>query len=248
MSGHNRWTKIKRKVEAAGAAKGKLFTKIIKEITVAARSGGGDPSGNARLRAAIDAAKDANMPSDNITRAVKKGTGELEGISYEEVVYEGYGPGGVAVLVECLTDNRNRTAGDVRTSFSKGGGNLAAEGAVAWNFERRGIVEVKAGPTDDQVMEAAIEAGAEDVVNHGADGFEVRTHPNDLHQVAAALEPRMKLGARRLTFVPKDTVKLNDPDKAKQMLKLVELLEDLDDVQNVHANFEIDDKLMESVA
>ena len=248
MSGHNRWTKIKRKVEAAGAAKGKLFTKIIKEITVAARSGGGDPSGNARLRAAIDAAKDANMPSDNITRAVKKGTGELEGISYEEVVYEGYGPGGVAVLVECLTDNRNRTAGDVRTSFSKGGGNLAAEGAVAWNFERRGIVEVKAGPTEDQVMEAAIEAGAEDVVNHGADGFEVRTHPNDLHQVAAALEPRMKLGARRLTFVPKDTVKLNDPDKAKQMLKLLELLEDLDDVQNVHANFEIDDKLMESVA
>ncbi len=249
MSGHNRWTKIKHKKEAQGAAKGKLFTKLIKEITVAARMGGGDPAGNARLRAAIDAAKEANRPADNITRAVKKGTGELEGISYEEATYEGYGPGGVALIVECLTDNKNRTAGDVRTSFSKGGGNLAAEGAVAWNFERRGVVEVKPGPTEDQVMEAAIEGGAEDVVNQGADGFEVRTLPNDLHAVAAALEARrFALGARRLTFVPKDTVRLQDPDKARQMLKLVDALEDLDDVQHVHANFEIDDRLMEQLA
>src|SRR5512133_3351158 len=165
MSGHNRWTKIKHKKEAHGAAKGKLFTKLIKEITVAARTGGGDPVGNARLRAAIELAKEANMPADNITRAVKKGTGELEGVAYEEAVYEGYGPGGVAMIVECLTDNRNRTAGDVRSSLAKGGGNLAAEGAVSWNFERRGGVEVKPGPTEDQVMEAAIEAGAEDVVN-----------------------------------------------------------------------------------
>jgi YebC/PmpR family DNA-binding regulatory protein len=248
MSGHNRWSKIKRKKEAHGAAKGKLFSKIIKEITVATRMGGGDPGGNARLRAAIDAAKEANMPQDNIVRAVKKGTGELEGISYEEVVYEGYGPGGVAMIVECLTDNRNRTAGDVRSSFSKGGGSMAAEGAVAWNFERRGAIDLKPGPTEDQVMEAAIDAGAEDVVNHGADGFEVRTHPNDLHHVAAALEKRFKLGARRLTFVPKESVRLADPDKARQMLKLMDLLEDLEDVQNVHANFEMDDKLMEQMA
>jgi YebC/PmpR family DNA-binding regulatory protein len=245
MSGHNRWSKIKRKVESQGAAKGKLYTKLIKEITVAARMGGGDPAGNARLRAALDAAKEANMPSDNITRAVKKGTGELEGVSYEEVVYEGYGPGGVAMMVECLTDTRNRTAGDVRSSLAKGGGNLAAEGAVSWNFERCGVVEVKPGPTEDQVMEAGIEAGAEDVVPDGEGGFEVRTHPNDLAPVAAALEARFALGARRLTYLPKDTVKLADPDKARQMLKLLEQLEDLDDVQHVHANYEIDDALMD---
>ncbi len=248
MSGHNRWSKIKRQKEAQGSAKGKLFTKLIKEITVAARTGGGDPAGNARLRSAIDAAKEANMPADNITRALKKGTGELEGVAYEEAIYEGYGPAGVAMIVECLTDNKNRTAGDVRSAFSKGGGNMAAEGAVAWNFERRGVVEVKAGPTEDQVMEAAIDAGAEDVVAQGAEGFEVRTHPGDLHQVAATLEQRFKLGARRITFVPKDVVKLQDPDKAQKMLKLMELLEDLDDVQNVHANFEMDDKLMDKLA
>ncbi len=248
MSGHNRWTKIKRKKEAHGAAKGKLFTKLIKEITVSARMGGGDPDGNARLRAAVDAAKEANMPQDNVTRAVKKGTGELEGVSYEEVAYEGYGPGGVAMIVECLTDNRNRTAGDVRSTFAKGGGNLAAEGSVAWNFERRGVVEVKPGPTEDEVVEAAIDAGAEDVVNHGAEGFEVRTHPNDLHAVRAALEKKLRLGSTRVTFVPKETVKLHDPEKARSMLRLMNLLEDLDDVQNVHANFEIDDELMEKMA
>jgi YebC/PmpR family DNA-binding regulatory protein len=249
MSGHNRWTKIKHKKAAAGAAKGKLFTKLIKEITVAARAGGGDPAGNARLRAAIDTAKEANMPSDNITRAVKKGTGELEGASYEEVTYEGYGPHGVAMIVECLTDNRNRTAGDVRSSFAKGGGNLASEGAVAWSFERRGVVEVRPGPTEDALMEAAIEAGAEDVVNLGAEGFEVRTHPNDLHQVAAALEARkLVLGQRRVTYLAKDTIHVADADRAQQMLRLMDLLLDLDDVQAVHANFEIDDKLMEQMA
>jgi YebC/PmpR family DNA-binding regulatory protein len=248
MSGHNRWTKIKRKKEAQGAAKGKLFTKLIKEITVATRIGGADPGGNARLRAAIDTAREANMPQENITRAIKKGTGELEGVHYEEAVYEGYGPGGVAMIVECLTDNRHRTAGDVRSSFAKGGGNLATEGAVAWNFERRGVVEVKPGPTEDQVMEAAIEAGAEDVVSQGTDGFEVRTHPNDLHAVAATLEKRFDLGGRRITYVPKDTVTLHDPDKARSMLRLMDLLEDLDDVQDVFANFEIEDRLMEQLA
>lgn len=248
MSGHNRWSKIKRYKEAQGAAKGKLFSKVIKEITVAARMGGGDPNGNARLRAAMDAAKEANMPSDNITRAIKKGTGELEGINYEESLYEGYGPGGVALMVECLTDNKNRTAGDVRSSFTRGGGNLAAEGAVSWMFDKRGVVEVKPGPTEDQVMEAAIEAGAEDVVNQGAEGFEVRTQPNDLHPVAAALEKRFKLGARRVAWLPKDPVTVQDPDKARSILKLVDALEELDDVQNVHANFEIDDRLLEQLA
>ncbi len=248
MSGHNRWSKIKRQKESQGAAKGKLFTKLIKEITVSARIGGGDPNGNARLRAALDAAKDSNMPSENITRAIKKGTGELEGVNYEEAVYEGYGPGGVAMIVECLTDNRHRTAGDVRSSFIKGGGRLAVEGAVSWVFERRGIIDVKPGPSEDEVMEAAIEVGAEDVVSQGADGFEVRTQPNDLHQVAGALEKRFKLGARRITYVPKDSVKIQDAERAKSMLKLMDLLEDLEDVQNIHANFEIDDKLMEALA
>ena len=248
MSGHNRWTKIKRKVEAVGAAKSKLYTKLIKEITVAARTGGGDPSGNARLRAAIEVAKDANMPGDNITRAVKKGTGELEGVDYQEAVYEGYGPGGVALIVECLTDNRNRTAGDIRSTFAKGGGNLAAEGAVSWMFERRGAVDVKAGPTEDQVMEVAIEAGAEDVVNQGAEGFEVRTLPHDLHPVGAALEKRFKLGARRVTYAPKDTVRIQDPDRARSVLKLVDALDDLDDVQNVYGNFEIPDALLDTLS
>src|SRR5512139_4170209 len=156
MSGHSKWSQIKRKKGEKDAAKGKLFTKLIREITVSAREGGGDPAGNTRLRLAIQTAKEANMPADNITRAIKKGTGELEGVNYEEVAYEGYGPGGVAMIVECLTDNRNRTAGDVRSSFAKGGGNLAAEGAVAWNFEKRGIVDVKPGPTEDEVVEAAI--------------------------------------------------------------------------------------------
>jgi YebC/PmpR family DNA-binding regulatory protein len=245
VSGHNRWSKIKRQKEALGATKGKLFSKLTKEITVAARIGGGDPAGNARLRTVLDAAKAANMPGDSVTRAVKKGTGELEGVDYEEATYEGYGPGGVAMIVECLTDNRNRTAGDVRSTFAKNGGNLAAEGAVAWNFERRGVIEVKPGPAEEQVVEAAIEAGAEDVVALGADGFEVRTHPNDLHAVAAALEARrLALGGRKLTFVPRDTVKLADPDKARSMLRLMDLLDELDDVQDVHANFEIDDELM----
>ena len=245
MSGHNRWTKIKRKKAVQGAAKGKLFTKLIKEITVAARAGGGDQAGNARLRSAIDAAKEANMPAENITRAIKKGTGELAGVSYEEALYEGYGPGGVAVIVECLTDNRNRTAGDVRSSFTRGGRNLAAEGAVSWSFERRGVVEVKPGPTEDEVMEASIEAGAEDVVSQGEEGFEVRTHPNDMPAVRAALEKRFRIGASRVTFVPKDTVKIHDADRARSLLKLVDLLEDLDDVQNVHANYEIDDEILE---
>lgn len=245
MSGHNRWSKIKRQKEALGATKGRLFSKLTRELTTAARLGGGDPAGNARLRTALDLAKAANMPGDAITRAVKKGTGELEGVSYEEVTYEGYGPGGVALLIECLTDNRNRTAGDVRSTLDKNGGNLASAGAVAWNFEKRGLVEVKAGPAEDQVVEAAIEGGAEDVVNHGADGFEVRAQPADLHAVAQALEGRgLPVGERKVALVAKDTVRLTDPERARAVLKLVDLLDELDDVQQVHANFELDDRLL----
>jgi YebC/PmpR family DNA-binding regulatory protein len=248
MSGHNRWSKIKHKKAATGAAKGKLFTKLIKEITVAARLGGADPAGNARLRAGIDTAKESNMPAENIARAIKKGTGELEGIHYEEANYEGYGPAGVALIVECLTDNKNRTAGELRTTFVKGGGHMGTEGSVAWMFDRRGAIAVRPGPSEDQVMEAAIDAGAEDVVNHGADGFEVRTHANDLHHVAETLEKRFKLGERRLTFVPKDLLHVAELDKARGILRLLESLDDLDDVQSVHVNVEIDEKLIEQLS
>lgn len=230
-----------------GATKGKLYSKVVKEITVAARLGGGDPAGNARLRAAITAGREANMPNDSIQRAIKKGTGELEGESYEEVTYEGYGPGGVAVLVECLTDNRNRSAGEVRAIFGRGGGNMGAEGAVAWMFHKKGIITVKPGPTEDQVMEKAIEAGAEDVINLGDEGFEVRTAPAELHTVAASLESAgLKLGEQKWSYLPQTTVKL-EGDNAKKMLKLMDALDENDDVQNVHANFEIDEALMESL-
>jgi len=248
MSGHNRWTKIKRQKEAMGASKGKLFSKLIKEITVAARLGGGDPSGNARLRAAISAAREANVPSDNITRAIKKGTGELEGVQYEEVTYEGYGPGGVALMVECLTDNRHRTAGDVRATLSKGGGHLAAEGSVSWVFTKKGSISIKPGPSEDEVMEKALEAGAEDVLAQGGDGFEIRTEPGALHNVAQALEKSgVPLGEQRWTYVPSSTVKL-EGEAARKMLKLMDSLEDSEDVQNIYANFEVDDALIQQLA
>jgi YebC/PmpR family DNA-binding regulatory protein len=247
MSGHNRWTKIKHKKEAQGASKGKLFTKLIKEITVSARLGGGDPGGNARLRGAIAAAREANMPQDNITRAIKKGTGELEGTTYEEHLYEGYAPGGVAVLVEVLTDNKNRTAGEVRHLFARGGGNMGETGSVGWMFERRGVIEVKPGPTEDQVLEVALDAGALDVLPVDK-GFEVRTEPNDLHRVVVALErPKWPLGEMKITFIPKDPMRL-DAAAAQRVLKLVDLLEENDDVQNVHGNFEIEDAVLEQIA
>ncbi len=244
MSGHNRWTKIKRQKEAMGASKGKLFTKVTKEITVAARIGGGDPVANARLRSAVLAAREANMPSENIARAIKKGTGELEGTHYEEVTYEGYAPGGVAVLVECLTDNRHRTAADIRANFSKGGGNLAAEGSVGWLFHRKGSIHLKPGPSEDRVMEAALDVGADDVVVLGPDGFEVRTEAAALHTVAAALEAKgLAVGEQRTVFLPANTIRV-EGDAARRVLKLLELLEDNDDVQNVWANYEMDDAVL----
>src|SRR5438445_8276390 len=206
MSGHNRWTKIKRKKEAMGASKGALFTKLIREVTVAARTGGGDPDHNARLRAAVRAAREANMPADNITRAIRKGTGELEGVNYEELTYEGYGPGGVALVVEILTDNKNRTAGDVRSIFTKGGGSMAASGAVAFQFDRKGVVPVKKGPGEEQVMELALDAGAEDVLPDGEGGFEVRTDTGSLMLVHKALEAKLPVGAPKMMYLPKTTV------------------------------------------
>lgn len=248
MSGHNRWSKIKRQKAAMGATKGKLYSKLIKELTVAARLGGGEPSGNARLRVAMGLAREANIPRDSIERAVKKGTGELAGESYEEVTYEGYGPGGVALIIECLTDNRNRSASDVRNLLGNSGGNLGSEGAVGWMFHRKGVITVKPGPSEDQVMEQALDAGAEDVVDQGPDGFEVRTAPADLHAVGAKLEAAgLPLGEQKWTFVPQNTVKV-EGDNAKRLLKLMDALDENDDVQHVHANFEIDESLMESLS
>jgi YebC/PmpR family DNA-binding regulatory protein len=242
MSGHNRWTKIKRKKEAMGATKGVLFTKLIREVTVAARNGGGDPDHNARLRSAILAAREANMPNDTITRAVKKGTGELDGVSYEELVYEGYGPGGVAFVLQILTDNKNRTAGDVRSLFTKGGGSMATTGAVAFQFEHKGIVPVKKGPGEEQVMELALDAGADDVVPDGEGGFEVRTDAGTMMQVYKALETaKLPLGAPKLAYLPKTTVTVSG-ETAEKVLRLVENLEENDDVQHVFANFEIPDE------
>ena len=240
MSGHNRWTKIKRKKEAMGASKGALFTKLIREVTVAARIGGGDPDHNARLRSAVLAAREANMPADNITRAIRKGTGELEGVNYEELTYEGYGPGGVAFVLEILTDNKNRTAGDVRAIFTKGGGSMAASGAVAFQFDRMGVIPVKKGASEDQVMEFALDAGAEDVLPDGDGGFEVRTDTGSLMQVHKALEGKLPVGAPTMAFLPKSTVHVSG-ETAEKVLRLVENLEENDDVQHVYTNFEISD-------
>ncbi len=246
MSGHNRWTKIKRKKEAMGASKGVLFTKLIREVTVAARNGGGDPDHNARLRSAVLLAREANMPADNITRAIKKGTGELAGVNYEELTYEGYGPGGVAFVVEILTDNKNRTAGDVRAIFTKGGGSMATSGAVVFQFDRKGLIPVPKGAGEEQVMELALDAGAEDVVPDGDGGFELRTDVGSLMQVHKALEGKLPVGAPKMAFLPKTTVPVAG-ETAEKVLRLVENLEENDDVQHVYANFEISDEEMAAI-
>lgn len=239
MAGHNRWTKIKRQKEAMGATKGRLFTKLIREITIAARDGGGDPTGNSRLRAALEAARAANMPQDNVQRAIKKGTGELEGVNYEEITYEGYGPEGIALIVECVTDNRNRTAGEVRHLFGKGGGNLGETGSVAWMFDRVGMIHVAPGRSEEEMMELAIEAGADDVIDLEEEGFEVRTALADLHGVAEALiEAGVEVRERKLIYAPKTEVEVRG-EAAERVLRLVDLLEECDDVQEVHGNFVI---------
>lgn len=249
MAGHSKWANIKRKKGANDAKRGKIFTRLIKEITVAARFGGGDPEGNPRLRTAIAAAKAENMPKDNINRAIKKGTGEIAGEVYDEILYEGYGPGGVAVLVECMTDNKNRTVADVRHYFSKSNGNLGESGCVAWMFEKQGLIQIeKEGVSEEELMDLALEAGAEDVVEEEAE-FQVLTSPEDFNDVRDALEEAgQKFIEASISMIPKNTVDVTEEKVAKSLLKLLENLEDHDDVQNVHANFDIDDSLMDQLS
>ena len=248
MSGHSRWSQIKRKKGKADVERGKLFSKILREITVAARNGGGDPKANMRLKTAIETAKEANMPQDNIKRAIQKGTGELPGESYEEITYEGYAPGGVAVLVQVLTDNRNRTGPEVRHVFEKQGGNMGSAGAVAWMFERTGLIHVDADKIgEDDLLAKALDAGATDM-RHAEKVFEITTAPAEMDAVREAL---MAAGApvleARVTFVPKSTVRVENKDAAS-VLRLVEALEELDDVQSVYANYDIPDEVLEAIA
>jgi len=244
MSGHSKWASIKHKKGAADAKRGKLFTKYIKAITVAARQGGGDPDKNPPLRLAIATAKSGNMPNDNIDRAIKKGTGDLEGVTYEDIYYEGYGPKGVAIYVHCLTDNKNRIAAEVRNIFAKNNGNMAGAGSVAWLFEQKGLIIVDAAAEkEDVLMEIVIDAGAEDFSTSG-DSYEVVTTVQDYEQVKQALlDKNIQPSSAELTCIPKNQVPV-DADEAKKVMKLIEALEDNDDVQNVYANFEIPDELM----
>ena len=244
MSGHSKWSTIKHKKGAADAKRGKIFTKLIKEITVAARTGGGDIDANPRLRTAVAAAKAENMPKDNIERAIKKGTGELEGVNYEESTYEGYGPGGAAVIVESLTDNKNRAVAEIRHIFSKYGGNLGANGCVAWMFDKKGYFVVEKSVIDeDSLMEAALDAGAEDVREDG-DNFEVITEPEDFETVKEAVDTAgIKTVAAEVTLLPQNNTSLAGKD-AEKMIKLMEMLDDCDDVQKVYTNADIPEEMM----
>ncbi len=246
MSGHSKWSTIKHKKGAADAKRGKVFTRLIKEITTAARLGGGDPSGNPRLRKAIDTAKSNNMPADNIDRAIKKGTGELEGVVYEEITYEGYGPEGVAVLIEVMTDNKNRTVAEIRHLFTKFNGNLGENGCVAWMFDSVGLIIIdRSKTTEDQLMEIALEAGADDIKEDG-EQFEVHTSVDNFDAVVKAIDQaKIEKVSAELTRLPQTTTRL-DGKSAQTMLKLYTRLEDLEDVQNLYANFDIADDILES--
>ncbi len=244
MAGHSKWANIRHKKAAQDAKRGKIFTKLAREITVAAREGGGDPEKNPRLRAAIEKARKFNMPKENIERAIKRGTGEIAGESYEEVTYEGYGPGGVAIIVKCLTDNRNRTAAEVRHAFSKHGGNLGTSGCVSWMFERKGVISIPAENYDeDTVMMAAIEAGAEDVVRED-NKFIVYTNPSDLESVKEGIiSSGIEIEEAKLDLIPNTTTRV-EGETALKVLKLLETLEDLDDVQEVYSNFDMPEEVM----
>jgi YebC/PmpR family DNA-binding regulatory protein len=244
MSGHSKWSSIKHKKGATDAKRGKIFTKLIKEITVAARFGGGDPAANPRLRTAIQAAKSENMPKDNIERAIKKGTGELEGVNYEESIYEGYGPGGAAIFIESLTDNKNRAVADIRHILTKAGGNLGSNGCVAWIFEKKGYIVVENDAVDeDTLMEVAIDAGAEDVIEDESN-YEIITEPKDFEAVKAAIEAQsLPYIAAEITMLPQSTVNLQGKE-AEQMVSLMETLEDCDDVQKVYTNADIPEEFV----
>lgn len=249
MAGHSKWAQIKHKKAHVDAKRGKMFSKIVKEIAVAARLGGGDPEGNPRLRTVIDKAKEVNMPHDNIKRAIQKGTGELPGASYEDVTYEGYGPGGVAVMIEVLTDNKNRTVSEVRHVMSKSGGSLGEAGCVSWLFEKKGYILVdKKGVDEESLLNKALESGAEDLKNDpGEDNYEIITHPEDTNRVKEELLSRgVMVEVAEITMIPKSTVPL-DEQFAAQVIRLMDALEDLDDVQNVYANFDIPDAVLQKI-
>ncbi|MFC1600725.1 YebC/PmpR family DNA-binding transcriptional regulator [Candidatus Sumerlaeota bacterium] len=247
MSGHNKWASIKHKKAANDAKRGNIFTRIIREITVAAKNGGGDTSANPRLRTAIATAKAANMPGKNIDNAIKKGTGEMPGVIYEEFAYEGYGPGGVALLVDSTTDNRNRTSAEVRHAFTKYNGNLGEVGCVTWMFTRKGQILVDGAADEDELMMTALEAGAEDVVNDG-ESFTVATEPNACAEVQEALtEAGFTVLSSEIARIPNTTVKIEGKE-AESLMRLLNALEDLDDTQSVSANFEMDDELLERLS
>ena len=248
MSGHSKWHSIKHKKGAADQARAKLFARLTRQIEVAAREGGGDPESNATLRTMVQKARDNSVPVDKIERAIKRGTGELEGKRYEAVSYEGYATNGIAVYVECLTDNRNRTTAEVKNIFNRNGGSIAEPGSVAWQFERKGLILVAAGTTtEDDLMTAALDAGAEDIVDTG-DGWQVTTGATDLHAVRTALDGAgIPVQSADLTMLPGSTIPLGDEAAAKAVLRVVDALEDHDDVQNVYANFDIPDDILASV-
>lgn len=247
MSGHSKWATTKRKKAAIDSKRGKIFTKITKEITVAAKIGGSDPDGNARLRTAILKAKEANMPADNIKKAVMKGTGELPGVTYEETTYEGYGPNGVAVFIEIMTDNKNRTVAEIRKTFTRHGGNMGEAGCVSWMFHKKGYIVVERSKADeDRLMSLVLDAGAEDMKSDN-NNFEITTAPKDFEKIKEVLKQNnIEMTASEITMVPQSYIKL-DGKEAEQMLKLMEELEDHDDVQNVYANFDIPEEIMAKV-
>ena len=247
MSGHSKWATIKHKKGAADAKRGKLFAKLIRQVEVAAREGGGDPDSNPTLRTMFQKARDSSVPLDTIERAVKRGTGELEGVTYEQITYEGYAPGGVALLVEVLTDNRNRTGSDVRSLFTKRGGSMGEPGTVAWQFDRKGTILVDRAADEDELMLASVDAGAEDIADAG-DYWRVVTGPSDLHAVRTAIEEAgLRVESADLTMEPQNLIPVDDKGTAKRVLDLVDALDDLDDVQAVHGNFDIPDEILETV-
>ncbi|MBE0425953.1 MAG: YebC/PmpR family DNA-binding transcriptional regulator [Nitrospirae bacterium] len=249
MAGHSKWAQIKHKKAHVDARKGRVFSKIVKEISVAARLGGGDPSGNPRLRTAIEKAKEVNMPGDNVKRAIMKGTGELPGVSYEETLYEGYGPGGVAILLEALTDNKNRTTSEIRHIMSKHGASLGEAGCVSWIFEKKGYILIdKNKVEEDALMSVALDAGAEDLRNDPKeDNYEIITAPENMNYVKSSIETSgIPVSLAEITMLPKSYVTL-DEKIAEQMIRLIELLEDHDDVQNVYTNFDVPEEVIANV-
>jgi YebC/PmpR family DNA-binding regulatory protein len=249
MSGHSKWASIKHKKAAADAKKGSVYTKLIREITCAAREGGGNPESNARLRTVIAKAREENMPQDNIVKAVKRGTGELPGITYESMAYEAYGPSGVAIIIQTLTDNKNRTSAEVRNILSKKGGNLAGSGSVSWLFSKKGFILVpKKAIEEDKLLSIILEAGAEDLKSEG-EKYEITTQPHDLETVKKALEDKkIALESAEITMLPSSAVKITDVGAAKAILSLIDALEEQEDVQDVYANFDIPDAILEQAS